>query len=61
MSETKTIKAKLIRDAYGAYSIGGQVGQTITLTEDLAKRMVDSGHAEIITEKPSKESESEKK
>jgi hypothetical protein len=43
-----TASVKLVRDAYGAYFIGGRVGDKITVTRELAEKMIQSGHAEIV-------------
>jgi hypothetical protein len=47
-AKLKEARIKIKKDAYGAYSIGGHVGAVLRVNPDLANRMIESGHAEIV-------------
>lgn len=47
----KKVNIKLEQDAYDVYRIAGQLHSQHEVSEDLAKRMVESKHATIVESK----------
>jgi len=59
MSEDKNksdqkVKVRLLQDDCMAYAVVGKNGETHEIDEALAKRMISSGHAALITDKTAK-------
>ena len=40
---------QLVKDAYGQYKIGGQLNSWIEVKKSLAEKMIESGHAVLVS------------
>lgn len=46
---TEKVIVQLVKDAYGQYKIGGQLNSWVEVKKSLAERMIESGHAVLVS------------